>query len=275
MNRLEKHLREVKLRDEKAAIFFITAGDPSLKETFNIMLHLAENGADCIELGMPFSDPIADGPVIQRSTLRALKQNVRLEDILKLVQQFRKKSPAPVVVMGYYNPIIRYGVDRFIQDCVSSGIDGLIIADLPYEEGEDIEKICKENNTSLIYLLAPDIDPKRTRAIVRASSGFIYCVAHYSTTGTHKQNDDKVLPQTIKSLQDMTDLSVALGFGISSLEKAKELSRLADGIIIGSWLIQELESATDKAECAANFVNNVKAAINNHRGKLFSVKREC
>ncbi len=259
MNRLEKHFADLKSRGDKAAIFFITAGDPSLDETLDIMLSMAKNGADCIELGMPFSDPIADGPVIQRSTARAMKHKVTISDILNLVKRFREKSETPVVMMGYLNPVMRYGVEALVSDCVRHGVDGLIIADLPYEEGEEIEAITKTFDVSLIYLLAPDIDPKRTEAIVRASAGFVYCVAQYSTTGVENESEDNVLPETIMSLQGMTDLIVALGFGISSLEKAKAMSQVADGIIIGSWLIKELEAVDDKAHRAGSFVKNVKS----------------
>ena len=261
MNRLEQHLQTVKVRGEKAAIFFITAGDPTLENTLDIMLALAENGADCIELGMPFSDPIADGPIIQQSTARAMKNNVTIKDIFELTKRFRDKSNTPVVMMGYYNPIIRYDVERLMRDCSSFGVDGVIIADVPFEEGEEIEKISREHGICMIYLLAPDIDRKRTESIVRASAGFVYCVAQYSTTGVDSQASDGTLSQTITTLKEMTDLPIALGFGISSFEKAKAASQMADGIIIGSWLIKSLESATNKAERAGAFAREIKSTI--------------
>jgi tryptophan synthase alpha chain len=261
VNRLEYHLRALKSRNEKAAIFFITAGDPTVEDTLDIMLAMAANGADCIELGMPFSDPIADGPVIQQSTARAMKNNVTIKDIFELTRRFRTKSDMPVVMMGYYNPIIRYDMEKLIKECTFFGVDGLIIADVPFEEGEEIEKFCKKYGVCLVYLLAPDIDDKRTESIVRASSGFVYCVAQYSTTGIENQADDGVLPDTVKTLRRMTDLPIALGFGISTFEKAREASRLADGIIIGSWLIKSLESAADKAARAGTFVREIKAII--------------
>ncbi len=260
MNRLEKHFAELKSRGRKAAIFFITAGDPNLKETLEIMLAMAENGADCIELGMPFSDPIADGPVIQRATARALKNDVTIKDILNLVKDFRKRSQTPVVLMGYYNPLIRYGIEALVRDCAAFGVDGLIVADLPFEEGEEFERFAKNAGVNLIYLLAPDIDPARTSAILKASGGFVYCVAQYSTTGV-ESGAEGVLPATIKSLQNMTSLPVAVGFGISSLAKVRGMSETADGIIIGSWLLKELETAYDKAKKAGEFVNKVKTAL--------------
>ena len=146
---------------------------------------LAYNGADCIELGIPFSDPIADGPIIQKSTLRALRNQVNVEQIFELLRQFRQEYETPVVVMGYLNPIIRYGTTPFVETFRDVGGDGMIVADLPYEEGEEIEQICNQNDINLIYLLAPEIGTGRTKKILSASKGFIYCVSHYGTTGVN------------------------------------------------------------------------------------------
>ncbi|NOY60100.1 MAG: tryptophan synthase subunit alpha [Calditrichaeota bacterium] len=260
MNRIEQHLVNLKKNNEKALILFLTAGDPSLEATFDIMCALAQNGADCIEIGVPFSDPVADGPVIQRATSRAILNNVRLEDILKLIQKFRESYETPLVCMGYFNPIVRFGEENFCRAFHQAGGDGLIIADLPYEEGENMEDICRQNDISLIYLLAPEIGSERTQKILDASSGFVYCVSHFGTTGTNEGPDVHV-DQVVRSLKSMTSLPVAVGFGISSIEKAKETSREADGIIIGSWLLQELERTNDKAKKAAEFAKAVKNAI--------------
>ena len=260
MNRLEKHFQSLKEKNEKALILFITAGDPSLEETLNIMEALAANGADCIELGVPFSDPVADGPVIQRSTMRALQNSVTLDGILQLVATFRQKHDTPIVLMGYLNPILRYGAEAFVSACQQHGVDGLIIADLPYEEGEELEAICREHDVNLIYLLAPEISNERTRAILKASSGFVYCVSHYGTTGVD-QSPDAHINQVIASVKDMTDLPVAVGFGISSPQKAQAAARFADGVIIGSWLIRELETAENRVKTAAEFAKKAKRAI--------------
>lgn len=260
MNNLERHFSKLSASGQKAAVFFITAGDPSSAQTPEIMRAVAEAGADCIELGVPFSDPIADGPIIQRSTARALTNRVTLDDLYEIVQQFRRDHNTPVVMMGYYNPLLRYGLERAVSRCREAGIDGLIVADLPFEEGGELEKLCRRAGVSLIYLLAPDIDPKRTRSIVRASRGFVYCVAQYGTTGVDS-GGDSVLPETIRSLQSMSDLPVLLGFGISSLEGVREKSRIADGVIIGSWLIQTLESATEPVAAAGAFVRAVRQAL--------------
>ena len=265
MNRLETHFAELRRQQKKAAIYFITAGDPTLSDTLDIMRALADNGADCIELGVPFSDPIADGPIIQESTRRAMEQGVTLGQIFDLVKRFRNESALPVVLMGYLNPILRFGLEKFVIECNVSGVDGLIVADLPYEEGQELEQLTRDHHVNLIYLLAPDIDPLRTEAIVKASSGFIYCVAQYSTTGAAASREYGV-SETVKKIKEKSRLPVALGFGISSPEKAREMSRYADGIIIGSWLIKELERAQDKAERAEEFAREIQQIINSGRG---------
>jgi tryptophan synthase alpha chain len=260
MNRLEKHMVALKAKNEKALILFLTAGDPDLDTTLDIMGALSHNGVDCIELGVPFSDPIADGPIIQKSTSRALVNKVNVDHIFNTVRRFRQNYNTPVVLMGYYNPIIRYGLNTFAESFKNSGGDGLIIADLPYEEGEEFERICSQNDICLIYLLAPEIGSDRTKKILSASKGFVYCVSHYGTTGI-SEAPTRDVDEVIQSLKSMTDLPVAIGFGISSLEKAKSASKIADGIIIGSWLIRELEKAHDKAKAAGEFTKAVKSAI--------------
>ena len=261
MNRLARNLKTLQKKQETAAVFFITAGDPSLEETLEIMKALADNGADVIELGVPFSDPTADGPIIQASTTRALKNGVNIPAIFKLVQEFRKERNTPIVLMGYFNPIMRYGCEAFVTDCRTYGIDGLIIADLPYEEAETMEQLSLDHEISLIYLLAPDIDPQRTAAIAKASTGFIYCVSQYNTTGTVDAAPDQHLADTLATLRKQTDTPLAVGFGISSLERVREIGKIADGVIIGSWLIQELENTTQKAAKAGKFAQQVKSAL--------------
>ncbi len=260
MNRLTKHFDNLKKDKQKAAIFFITAGDPNLHETFHIMESMALAGADCIEIGIPFSDPIADGPVIQRAAMRALTQKITIKNIMQTVKKFRLQWSTSVVLMGYYNPILRYGLRDFFCDCASFGVDGVIIADLPFEEGQEAEEYSKAYDVHLIYLLAPDIDSQRTERILKSSSGFVHCVAQYSITGSNS-NQDESLPATIKSLQRMTSLPVVVGFGISSLDKVRLVSETADGVIIGSWLIRELEEAQNKNLKAGEFVCAVKQAM--------------
>ena len=262
MNRLDQRFCDLKKKNDKAGVFFITAGDPDITTTFDVMLAMAQNGADVIELGMPFSDPMAEGPVIQRASARALKNNITLKDIFELVSRFRKQSDTPVVMMGYCNPVFQYGLETFVRDAGYHGVDGFIIADMPYEEGENLEAICRKNEMSLIYLLAPDFFPRRTEEILNASSGFVYVVSQYSTTGTETQHH--VSPDTLTALRSKTMLPVCVGFGISSADKARHYCGYADGVIIGSWLIKEMETADDKAAAAGELVRSVKNVIRNN-----------
>ena len=260
MNRLDEHLRALMDKDEKALILFITAGDPDIKHTLDIMSAIAHNGADVIEIGIPFSDPIADGPVIQRSTARALKNGIHSDQIFDLIASFRESHSTPVVLMGYLNPILHYGIEDFIGAVEHAGGDGLIVADLPYEEGETIEQICKSKNIHLIYLLAPEIDKDRTKKILKASSGFVYCVSHFGITGPSGQNEWNT-GKVLSALRRMTDLPLAVGFGISSTDRARKACKSADGVIIGSWLIEELEKSKDKAKTAAQFTRRLKKSL--------------
>ncbi|MDZ7724171.1 MAG: tryptophan synthase subunit alpha [candidate division KSB1 bacterium] len=257
MNRLDKQFQTLKGND-KAGVFFITAGDPDIQTTLNIMSAMADSGADVIELGMPFSDPMAEGPVIQRSSARALINKITLMDIFKLVERFRQNYDTPVVMMGYCNPVFQYGIEPFVRDAKSHGVDGFIIADLPFEEGETMETVCRRYGLALIYLLAPDFT-ERSQEILKASSGFVYVISQYSTTGA--ESADHVAAGTLTALRASTELPVCVGFGISSIETAKDFSKHADGVIIGSWLIREMEKASDKPETAGNLVRCVKSAI--------------
>ncbi|HPG38472.1 MAG TPA: tryptophan synthase subunit alpha [bacterium] len=259
MNRLEKHFTELQKRHEKALILYITAGDPDMAATLNIMQALAENGVDCIELGIPFSDPMADGPVIQRASARALLNNINLRDILSLVKTFRQTHQTPVVLMGYFNTILHFGPEAFLHEYRAAGGDGLIIADLPFEEGEHFESLCREHSINLIYLVSPEPGTERTRNILAATGGFVYCVSHYGITGQHTDNNQ--LDNIVRSLKSMTTLPIAVGFGISSVEQAQQAARSADGVIIGSWLISELEQAQDKKLAAAGFCITLKEAL--------------
>ena len=259
MNRLNTHFGQLKNKNEKALILYITAGDPDMNTTLEIMKSIAANGVDCLELGIPFSDPMADGPVIQRASIRALENNVNVDLIFSMLKKFRADYQTPVVLMGYFNTILRYGMDNFVTAFKKAGGDGLIVADLPWEEGEEFETKCKNQNISLIYLVSPEIGTERTQKILSTTGGFVYCVSHYGTTGGATQTED--LDGIIESIKSMTDLPVALGFGISTPQQARKAGELADGIIIGSWLIRELEQTDDKTKVAGQFTKKLKRAI--------------
>lgn len=260
MNHLENTLKQLRGQNRKALAFFITAGDPDLANTPAIMEALSDNGADVIELGVPFSDPIADGPVIQRSSRRALQQNVHLPEIFKLTNQFRKSHKTPVVLMGYYNPLLRYGLERFVLDCKLHGVDGLIIADLPLEESNELAELTGQEGIALIQLAAPEPGNKRTAAVAAASHGFLYCISHYGATG-ETQGTAMDMSQIISSLREQTDLPILLGFGIASKDKAVQACQQSDGAIIGSWLIRTLEESADKPMAAGRFVQELRKAV--------------
>jgi tryptophan synthase alpha chain len=260
MNRLEQQFAQLRRHNQKAQTLFITAGDPDLESTLQIMQALADYGAHILELGIPFSDPIADGPAIQRSSQRALQNHVHIPQILGLVSKFRKTHSTPVILMGYYNPLLRYGLEQFVVDCHLKGVDGLIIADLPFEEADLLAEACRQEEVSLIFLVAPEKGGERAKKIAAASSGFIYCVSHYGTTGQSDLSGTD-LDVVIGSLRSMTDLPIQVGFGISSLKAVQEACRFADGVIIGSWLIRTLEESVDKAAAAGEFAKIVSQAL--------------
>ncbi|MCK5178257.1 MAG: tryptophan synthase subunit alpha, partial [Candidatus Omnitrophica bacterium] len=187
MNRIEKTFKELKRKKKKAFIPFITAGDPNLKTTEELVLSFEGAGADIVELGVPFSDPLADGPTIQASSQRALKKGVNLTKILKTVAQIRRKSQIPIALMTYYNPVFYYGEDKFIRDAKASGVDGIIIPDLPPEEAKTLIKAARKRDISTVFFLAPTTTSRRMKQIVQASTGFIYYVSMTGVTGADKQ----------------------------------------------------------------------------------------
>src|SRR3989338_6443165 len=239
MNRIQKKFQSLRKQGKKALIIFITAGDPNLKKTEDFIYAFEKSGVDLIELGVPFSDPVADGPVIQASSQRALQRKASLKKILKLVGRVRKKSQIPILLMSYFNPIFRYGLKRFAQDAQASGMDGVIIPDLPPEEGKEIGPVLKRRQMDLVYLLAPTSNRDRQRMVTRASRGFIYYVSLTGVTGMRKSVASD-LQHRLTSIKRQTKLPVCIGFGISTPRQAKAASRFADGVIIGSAIVHAI-----------------------------------
>jgi tryptophan synthase alpha chain len=228
-------------RDHKALIPYVTVGYPSLEATLKVVPLLAKNGADIVELGIPFSDPLADGVTIQRSSFHALKQGVTPQLCLETAKKLREKVDIPLVFMTYYNPVFHYGLEEFCNACVGSGIDGLIIPDLPPQEGGNLETITKKQDLDLIYLLAPTSTEERIRLVGQRSRGFIYLVSVTGVTGARDR-----LPADLEVFVSRVKQSVAqplcVGFGISTPSQAKRVALLADGVIVGSCIIQLMES---------------------------------
>ncbi len=239
--------------NRKALITYITAGDPSLAATEKLIYDLVKAGADIIELGIPFSDPLADGPVIQASHQRALKKKVALADVFKLVSKVRKKIQLPICFMLSYNLIIQYGLVKFYHDCEKSGVDGAIVPDLPPEEAPDI-------NTSVdnIYLVAPTSTDERIKLIADKSSGFVYLVSVAGITG--KRSELAVgLKELVARVKQYTQLPVAVGFGIAKPAQAAEVAKSADGVIVGSAIVDLI--AKKKLKSVAKFVASLRKAI--------------
>ena len=239
-NRIDKKFRELKKGKRKAFIAYITAGDPSLSVTERMVLELEGSGADLVELGIPFSDPLADGLTIQAASQRALEKGVNLKKIFRMVGSLRKKTAIPIIFMTYYNPVLKYGLNRFVTDCSSFGVDGVIIPDLPYEEAGSLRRLADKKRIATIFLIAPTSTTARMRHIAKFSRGFIYYVSLAGVTGARKRLPQDILSK-VRTIKSMTKAPVAVGFGISNSDQAKSIARFADGVIVGSAIVKLIE----------------------------------
>lgn len=245
----------------KAFIPFITCGDPDLETTEKIVRAAAENGADLIELGIPFSDPTAEGPVIQAASLRALSGGVTTDKIFELVRRLRRDIEIPMVFMTYANVVFSYGSDKFISTCKEIGIDGLILPDLPFEEKEEFLPYCKKYGVDLISLIAPTSE-NRIAMICREADGFIYLVSSLGVTGTRSEITTDI-DSIVSVIRENTDVPCAIGFGISTPEQAADMASKADGVIVGSAIIKLIEKyGKDAAEHVGRYVKEMKSAAN-------------
>jgi tryptophan synthase alpha chain len=263
MSRIEKTFSELKKLGEAALIPFVTAGDPDLPTTLKILRALDQGGADCIELGMPFSDPTADGPTIQRSSERALKRPVSLTAIFNLVRHFRRDSQVPVVLFGYFNPIFRFGVEKFARQAAEAGADGVLCVDLPPEESSELKRWTDTVGMDLIFLLSPTSGNDRVRQVARQGRGFIYYVSVTGVTGARRSFDDG-LRSRVERVRKATSLPVGVGFGISTPKQAAWIAGFADAAVVGSALIERIEKAqgnNQKVKQAGKFIAQLKRAI--------------
>lgn len=265
MSRIGKTFKRLKGKGEKALIAYIMAGDPSLEITEEILYALEDGGADIVELGIPFSDPLADGPVIQRAAERALASSTNLCGVLKMVSNIRKRSNLPIVVMTYYNIIAKYGEEDFFEDASKSGIDGVIIPDLPPEEGENAIREAKKNGIDTIFLLSPTSNDKRISLISKKSEGFIYYVSLTGVTGVRTVLSESIAPM-IQKIRSVTKKPVAVGFGISNAEQAAQVSKYSDGVVIGSAIVKIIEENGSKGnvtQLVKDFAKELKSGMNN------------
>ena len=259
MSRIATRFAELKPQNRAGFIAFISAGDPDYKTSLEILRGLPAAGADIIELGMPFTDPMAEGPAIQASSLRALQAGQTMARTLQMVREFRKDNDTtPIVLMGYYNPIYAFGVERFTADAASAGVDGLIIVDLPPEEDHELRAPAARAGLDLIRLATPTTDSARLPAVLDGATGFLYYVSIMGVTGTKTIATDEVAA-SLARIRAATDLPVAVGFGIKTEADAAKVARIADAAVVGSALVAEISHFSDKD--GKNVAGAVKAVL--------------
>ncbi len=260
MNRLEATFQRLRAKGEKALIAYLMAGDPTLQDTEALVVELEKAGADIIELGVPFSDPIADGPVIQQAAERALRSGTSLRRIVDLVVSLRRKTQVPLVLMAYYNTIRAIGEKAFCRQAAAAGVDGLIVPDMPPEEATALDEGAGESGIALIFLLAPTSTPKRRTSVARRSSGFIYYVSLTGITGA-KLSDMEDVRRNVEKIRRETKTPVAVGFGIATPQEAAQVAEFADGVIVGSAIVRRIaehHQAQDMPKRVSEFIRSLK-----------------
>ena len=263
MNRIDKLFRKLKEEKKKALIVYITAGDPDIRATKKLILELEKSGADLVEIGIPFSDPLADGPTIQKASQRALLKGVTVKSILNAARLARKETDIPIVFMTYYNPVMRYGFEKFVRDSRSAGVDGIIVPDMPPEESNELVRVSAGEEFSTIFLAAPTSTRKRLKKIAEKSKGFIYYVSLTGVTGARKKLPPDVI-RHVRELKRLTAKPVCVGFGVSCPKQAKKMTRLADGVIVGSAIIRIIEANIGKRDMygkVSKFVAGLAKAV--------------
>jgi tryptophan synthase alpha chain len=263
MSRIAATFDALRARGRKALIPYITAGDPYADATADIMLAMAKAGADVIELGVPFSDPMADGPVIQKASERALARRIGMPQVLDAVRGFRAKNDTtPVVLMGYANPIERYGIERFVADAKAAGVDGVLVVDYPPEECEPFAQALQANGIDPIFLLAPTSTDARIAEVGRLASGYVYYVSLKGVTGAGHL-DTAAVAQMLPRIRARVNVPVGVGFGIRDAQSARAVAAVADAVVIGSALVQLLETRerSNVAAAAADFIGGIRAAL--------------
>ena len=262
-HRIAAKFRELRARNEAALIPFVVAGDPNLDKTAALVLEFAARGADIIELGVPFSDPMADGPANQRAAQRGLKSGASLTAILSMVTELRKETEIPLLLFGYFNPIFHYGCERLCADAARAGIDALLTVDLPPDEAGELKKPAHKNGLDMIFLLAPTTPMERARYVVRSASGFIYYVSVTGVTGARTALPSD-LEENVTNLRTVTDLPIGVGFGISTPEQAAQVARFADAVVVGSAITLLIEANADSPDLVTRvgeLVGSMKLAM--------------
>jgi len=262
-NRIDTTFARLRERGEAAFVPFLTLGDPSLEATRRLLRVVDQAGADLIELGVPFSDPTADGPVLQRSLEHGLARGATLRAAFEIVADFRKESETPIVLYGYYNPIFRYGLDAFARDAAASGVDGILVVDLPPEEADELLQHTDPAGIRFVCLLAPTSGPERIRTVLARAAGFVYYVSVTGVTGGKPIQPAEVRP-VVQRLRERTDLPVGVGFGIATTEQAAAVAEFADAVVVGSALMRLVSEHRDSGDLEAvvgEFVRSLKSAV--------------
>jgi tryptophan synthase alpha chain len=269
MSRIKNTFSRLKKKNETALIPYVMAGDPDLATTKTLILEMEKAGCDIIELGAPFSDPLADGPTIQKAAIRSLKNHTSIADVLGLVADVRGESRIPLILMTYYNLIFRYGEEKFVNDAAAAGLDGVILPDLPPEEAGTLVPLAKKAGLDTIFLLAPTSTDERIKLVCKVSQGFVYYVSLTGVTGARAGVQSSVA-DSLQKIKRVTDKPVAVGFGISSPDQAAQVAQWgADGVIVGSALVKVIEENTVSPELiskAAAFVKALKEGVLAGRG---------
>lgn len=256
MSRISRTFRRLKKDGRKALVAYIMAGDPSVEATLRHIADLESAGADIIELGVPFTDPLADGPTIQRAAERSLQGGVTLRSVLEIVSAVRERVAVPLVLMTYFNPVFKFGVEAFVKKAVTVGVDGIIVPDLIPEEAGDLIDSSKHHGLDTIFLLAPTSTPDRIRKVVKASTGFLYYVSITGITGGRLSLNSS-MRKTLRLIRESTAKPAVVGFGISSPEEASDVAALADGIVVGSAIVKRIAENRD----VRDFVGRIREAI--------------
>lgn len=263
MSRITLKFEELKRNKATALIPYIMAGDPSLEDTAMLISEVEKAGADILELGVPFSDPLADGPTIQRAAMKALQSGTDIKKVLGVVKEARKTTSMPIILMLYYNLVFKYGEEKFVRDAVKAGVDGVIIPDLPPDEATDLMRFASGAGLDIIFLLAPTSSPDRVEMVRKSSSGFVYYVSLTGVTGARSSVDAGIRP-LVESVRRITGMPVCVGFGISKPEQAKMVAGWSDGVIVGSAIVGIIDRAKDTKSMLKDvgiFVKSLKAAI--------------
>ena len=257
-NSIDNKFKELKDKKEKGLITFITGGDPDLETSYKLVMEMFKEGADLVEIGVPFSDPVAEGPTIEKASMRALKSGTTTDKIFELVRDLRKETDKPILLMLYINLVYKYGCEKFIDRCVDVGVDGLIIPDLPLEEIDEVKAYTKDKGVLLINLVAPTTNEERLEKIVNVSEGFIYCVSSLGVTGV-RSNITTDLEGFYNRIREKTDLPLALGFGLSNREQIESIKGYWDAFIIGSRIVNIVgEYGTDSINKVGAFIKDIK-----------------